>query len=62
MSFSGTVKEELAEYISPARHCQLAELAALFHFGGRLTVLARAGVTCVWTRKMRQLRESALHY
>ena len=37
MSFSGTVKEELAEYISPARHCQLAELAALFHFGGRLT-------------------------
>ncbi len=37
MSFSGTVKEELAEYISLARHCQLAELAALFHFGGRLT-------------------------
>lgn len=37
MSFSGTVKEELAAYISPARHCQLAELAALFHFGGRLT-------------------------
>lgn len=37
MSFSGTVKEELAEYISPARHCQLAELAALFHFGGRPT-------------------------
>ncbi|MCM1175410.1 MAG: DNA-binding protein WhiA [Blautia sp.] len=36
MSFSGTVKEELAAYISPARHCQLAELAALFHFGGRL--------------------------
>ena len=37
MSFSGTVKEELAAYISPARHCQLAELAAFFHFGGRLT-------------------------
>ena len=37
MSFSGTVKEELAAYISPARHCQLAELAALFHFGVRLT-------------------------
>ena len=34
MSFSGTVKEELAEQISPARHCQLAELAALFHFCG----------------------------
>lgn len=37
MSFSGTVKAELAEYISPARHCQLAELSALIHFGGRLT-------------------------
>lgn len=37
MSFSRTVKEELATYISPARHCQLAELAALIHFGGRLS-------------------------
>lgn len=36
MSFSGMVKEELAAHISPARHCQLAELAAFFHFGGRL--------------------------
>ena len=35
MSFSGTVKEELAEHISTARHCQLAELAALIQFGGR---------------------------
>ena len=34
MSFSGTVKEELATQISPARHCQLAELAALLHFSG----------------------------
>lgn len=41
MSFSGTVKEELSAYISPARHCQLAELAALFHFGGRLTADGR---------------------
>ena len=37
MSFSGTVKDELAVLISPARHCQLAELAALIHFGGHLT-------------------------
>lgn len=37
MSFSGEVKEELAGCISPARHCQLAELAAFVHFGGRLT-------------------------
>lgn len=32
MSFSGTVKEELSAQVSPARHCQLAELAALLHF------------------------------
>lgn len=37
MSFSRTVKEELAESISPARHCQLAELAAIIHFGGRIS-------------------------
>ena len=29
MSFSSGVKEELYRHISPARHCQLAELAAL---------------------------------
>ena len=34
MSFSGEVKEELAKRISPARHCQIAELAALMHFCG----------------------------
>lgn len=34
MSFSGTVKEELAAQIGTARHCQLAELAAIFHFAG----------------------------
>ncbi|MCH5249107.1 MAG: DNA-binding protein WhiA [Lachnospiraceae bacterium] len=37
MSFSGEVKEELETYINSARHCQLAELAALIHFAGRLT-------------------------
>lgn len=37
MSFSGEVKEELANYINSARHCQLAELAALIHFAGHLT-------------------------
>ena len=29
MSFSGKVKEELAGQISTARHCQVAEMAAL---------------------------------
>ena len=34
MSFSGKVKEELMEHVSVARHCQLAELAAVFTFCG----------------------------
>lgn len=35
MSFSGEVKEELAKHFSPARHCQIAELAAILHFCGQ---------------------------
>lgn len=34
MSFSGSVKAELAAHIDSPRHCQLAELAALIHFCG----------------------------
>ena len=34
MSFSGEVKQELAKHVSPARQCQLAELAAILHFCG----------------------------
>ena len=34
MSFSGPVKEELAAHVSSARHCQLAELAALLLYNG----------------------------
>ncbi len=35
MSFSSEVKEELAKHFSPARHCQIAELAALLLFCGQ---------------------------
>ena len=35
MSFSSEVKEELARHVSPARHCQLAELAAILNFCGQ---------------------------
>lgn len=35
MSFSADVKEELTRHISPARHCQIAELAAMMHFSGQ---------------------------
>lgn len=36
MSFSGEVKEELSRQISPARHCQIAELAAILSFCGQI--------------------------
>lgn len=35
MSFSSEVKEELAKRISPARHCQIAELAAIMNHCGQ---------------------------
>lgn len=35
MSFSSDVKEELVRQISSARHCQIAELAAMMHFCGQ---------------------------
>ncbi len=35
MSFSHDVKEELAGRIGTARHCQMAELAAMLHFAGQ---------------------------
>lgn len=36
MSFSGQIKEEMAQVISSPRHCQLAELAALVQFCGHI--------------------------
>ncbi len=36
MSFSSEVKEELEKVVSSSRHCQLAELAAIIHFGCRV--------------------------
>lgn len=36
MSFSGKVKDELGSHISRARHCQIAELAALFSCCGQM--------------------------
>lgn len=36
MSFSGEVKEELAKHVSASRHCQIAELAAMIHFCGKI--------------------------
>lgn len=38
MSFSAEVKEELAEYIPGGRHCQIAELAAIIVFCGKIRI------------------------
>lgn len=38
MSFSGKVREELAGNISPARHCQIAELAAFIGMCGTIVI------------------------
>ena len=37
MSFSGMVKEELSRQISMARHCRIAETAALLCACGKIT-------------------------
>lgn len=36
MSFSGKVKDELAGHVNMARHCQIAELSAIFQFCARI--------------------------
>lgn len=45
MSFSGEVKKELAKHISPARHCRIAELAAIMSFCGQYGRDAEGGFT-----------------
>ncbi|MCR5666037.1 MAG: DNA-binding protein WhiA [Eubacterium sp.] len=38
MSFSGNVKEELVRQTAKSRHCQLAELAAVMEFLGKISI------------------------
>jgi len=45
MSFSSEVKQELARHISPARHCQIAELAAIMNFCGQYGRDVKGGYT-----------------
>ncbi len=40
MSFSSEVKEELSRQMSPARHCRLAEIMAIIHTCGKITISA----------------------
>ena len=41
MSFSGDIKEELSRQINPARHCQIAELAAFLSICGSIIITSR---------------------
>ena len=41
MSFSKDVKEELSRAIPPARHCQVAEIAAIISLCGHVVISAR---------------------
>ncbi len=45
MSFSSEVKKELAKQVSSARHCQIAELAAMMHFCGQYGRDEKGGFT-----------------
>ena len=38
MSFSARVKDELSRQVSPARHCQIAEIAAIISMCGRIQI------------------------
>lgn len=49
MSFSQTVKGELVEATSPARHCQIAELTAILQFCGQIDLVEGAHLLCVQT-------------
>ena len=40
MSFTGDVKEELSRQLSSARHCQIAEIAAITSICGRILISA----------------------
>ena len=58
MSFSGKIKEELAQHYAKARHCNLAELSALVHMSGSFEKDGYG--SCIL--KMMELQENALHY
>ena len=45
MSFSSQVKDELSRQFSPARHCQIAEIAAIISMCGRLKFEKGKGIS-----------------
>lgn len=58
MSFSAEVKEELARTVSASRHCQLAELAAIISFFGKLEVGSESDISlCLQTENEAVIRK-----
>ena len=55
MSFSGNVKEELLRQEDPARHCRIAELAAIIAFHGEIVRLSTKKLFSGYLRKMKVL-------
>ena len=63
MSFSSTVKEELSRQLTPARHCQIAEMAAILSLCGRVKISASDHFAIgIHTENLAVARENTLHY
>ncbi len=57
MSFSSEVKEELSRHVSPGRHCQLAEIAAILGFSGRVEGAGASRILAVHTENITLARK-----
>ncbi len=57
MSFSGGVKEELSRQIPKSRHCQIAEIAAILSFAGKLEGSETGRVLRVYTENISLARK-----
>ncbi len=67
MSFSSEVKEELSRHLGKSRHCQIAELAAILVFGGKISDAETERENCmnleegILSEKYRLLVKKLLH-
>ena len=60
MSFSSEVKEELSRHLPTARHCQIAETAAILSLCGQISEKGRDDTD--FRQRMRMWQESTLLY
>lgn len=57
MSFSGQVKEELSRQFHKSRHCQIAEIAAILSFAGKLEESEEGNILRVYTENLSLARK-----